>query len=83
MGQVSQACSHPAAMHLPSVQLWSRLPRACQAAWEKLQQRSEAGEAPAEAPELRQLLEAFAAGTGVWYTAAVSLRVGDVHLVVG
>lgn len=44
-------------------ELWSRLPRACQAAWEKLQQRSEAGEAPAEAPELRQLLEAFAAGT--------------------
>lgn len=54
-------CPLPASL----LQVWSRLPRACQAAWERLQQRSEAGEAPAEAPELRQLLDAFSAGAGV------------------
>jgi hypothetical protein len=58
-----------------AVQVWSRLPRSCQAAWDRLLSRhaSEAGEAGAAGvavavagPALMQILDSFADDSGGW-----------------
>jgi hypothetical protein len=82
--QLSSALHSPAVLFCCArcaVQVWSRLPRSCQAAWERLLSRhaSEAGEAGAagvavavSGPALMQILDSFADDSGGWGCGMVS-----------